>query len=122
MKKEINKSDKYYLLTHNADWADEHDVPSLECFNEKDYNKWLNTKIYPSASLGNGGDSWCEELNGITGRELINSQEVDKVIVDESFYKIFKKAALSSLSLGNIFDFDQYDFNENDEDEDEVEE
>lgn len=33
---------KYYLLTFNDDWADEHNVPALQCFNEKDYNKWLS--------------------------------------------------------------------------------
>lgn len=36
---------KYYLLTFNEDWADEHRVPALQCFNEKEYNQWLETKI-----------------------------------------------------------------------------
>lgn len=36
---------KYYLLTFNQDWADEHDVPALNCFNETDYNKWLSLKL-----------------------------------------------------------------------------
>jgi hypothetical protein len=35
---------KHYLLTFNCDWADEHDVPALACFDEADYNKWLKTK------------------------------------------------------------------------------
>ena len=32
---------KYYLLTFNENWADEHDVPALACFNEEQYQKAL---------------------------------------------------------------------------------
>jgi len=35
---------KYYLLTFNEDYADEHDVPALACFNEKQFNKWKKTE------------------------------------------------------------------------------
>ena len=34
---------KYYLLTFNQDWADEHDVPALACFNEKQFKNWKKT-------------------------------------------------------------------------------
>lgn len=36
---------KYYLLTFKEDWADEINVPALACFNETQYNKWLNSKF-----------------------------------------------------------------------------
>jgi hypothetical protein len=39
---------KYYLLTFNEDWADEHDVPALECMTEEEYSEWLET---PSGEL-----------------------------------------------------------------------
>jgi hypothetical protein len=39
---------KYYLLTFNEDYGDEHDVPALECFTEEEYLKWLET---PSGKL-----------------------------------------------------------------------
>jgi len=32
---------KYYLLTFNEDWADEHYVPALTCFTENEYQRWL---------------------------------------------------------------------------------
>lgn len=35
---------KYYLLTFDDDWADEHDVPALACMTEEQYSKWLVTK------------------------------------------------------------------------------
>jgi hypothetical protein len=38
------KTQKYYLLTFNEDYADEHNVPAQACFNEKDYKKWLKLK------------------------------------------------------------------------------
>jgi hypothetical protein len=42
---------KYYLLTFDEDYADEHNVPALDCFTEQQYNKWLKTpsgKINPA--------------------------------------------------------------------------
>ena len=41
---------KYYLLTFNEDWADEHNVPALDCKTEEEYNNWLKT---PSGTLNN---------------------------------------------------------------------
>ena len=32
---------KYYLLQFNEDYADEHDVPALNCFTQGEYDKWL---------------------------------------------------------------------------------
>lgn len=37
-----NNMSKFYLLTFSDDWADEHDVPALECMTEDEYLKWLN--------------------------------------------------------------------------------
>lgn len=39
---------KYYLLTFDEDYADEHDVPALACMTEEEYKKWLKT---PSGEL-----------------------------------------------------------------------
>lgn len=110
-------SDKYYLLTFEEDWADEHDVPALACFTEEEFNKWKQSKQSVNAHLGNGGDNFCEDLQGLTGEELLKSS-VSKLIVDESFYKTFHKAGLDGLSLCNIFE-NEYEGDENDEEEEE---
>ncbi len=109
---------KYYLLISNDDYADEHDVPVIACFTEEEYKKWLDLKIYPNASLGNSGDGWMDEMKGKTGKIFINQKYVEKHIVDESFYKTFHKFKLADLSLGNLFDFDQYNYDEDDLEED----
>lgn len=36
---------KYYLLTFSEDYSDEHNVPALDCFTEKDYEAWLVKKL-----------------------------------------------------------------------------
>lgn len=36
---------KYYLLTFNQDYADEHNVPALACFNQETYQQWLNLPL-----------------------------------------------------------------------------
>ena len=36
---------KYFILTFNEDWADEHDVPALEAMTEVEYNKWLSKEF-----------------------------------------------------------------------------
>lgn len=51
---------KYYLLTFNEDYADEHDVPALSCMKEEDYNKWLET---PSGELNPNYESELEQFN-----------------------------------------------------------
>lgn len=41
----------YYLLTFNDDYADEHNVPALECMTQDEYEKWLEepcTKLNPN--------------------------------------------------------------------------
>ena len=40
--------EKYKLLTFSEDYADEHNVPALECMTEEQYQKWLLT---PSGTL-----------------------------------------------------------------------
>ncbi len=35
---------KYYLLTFNDDYGDEHNVPALACFNEDEYKKWAESE------------------------------------------------------------------------------
>lgn len=111
--------EKYYLLTFNEDWADEHYVPALACMNDKEYKKWSETKQTVDAHLGNGGDDFCDDLQGKTGKELLKLKAVNKMIVDESFYKIFKKADLEYLSLSSIFDNEEPEDDDDDyEDED----
>jgi hypothetical protein len=101
---------KHYLLTFNQDWADEHDVPALAVMTEDEFKKWSKTRLSIDAYLGNSGDGFMENEQGMTGAELIKQGYVDKMTVDESFAKIFDKAGLSYLSLSNIFDLDnQYE-------------
>lgn len=35
----------FYLLTFNENWADEHNVPALACFNEEQFQNWKQTEI-----------------------------------------------------------------------------
>ncbi len=107
MEKEI---ENYYLLVFNEDYGDEHDVPALACFNQKQYDKWLKTKQSIYANLGNSGDGFLEdELNKYddsepTGKECEKEGWINVIKVDKSFYKTFKKSSLSDLSLCTIFD------------------
>jgi hypothetical protein len=56
---------KYYLLTFNDDYADEHNVPALECFNEKDYEKWLSE---PAGKLNPKYDEIKKEVDETEAR------------------------------------------------------
>jgi len=111
---------KYYLLTSNEDWADEHNVPALAVMNEKQLDKWKKSKHKIYAHLGNGGDEFMDNMQGKTGAYLIRYKKAEVFEVDESFSKFFKKADLSSLSLSNIFDEDE-DWENEDESENESE-
>lgn len=51
---------KYYLLTFNQDWADEHNVPALACFTEEQYQQWLER---PSGKLNENYEQELEEYN-----------------------------------------------------------
>jgi hypothetical protein len=113
------KNKKWFLLTSNENWADEHDVPALAVMDEKRYEKWSNTKLSIYASLGNGGEDFMEDEQGLTGKELEESGAVEKMEVSEEFAKTFEKADLESLSLSSIFDGDEHD---EDEDEDDIDE
>jgi hypothetical protein len=115
-----NKNDKlkeFYLLTFNEDWADEHDVPALACMDQEEYDKWLKKRLSICAHLGNNGDNFMEEEQGLTGEALIKTGTVCMHVVDESFKKIFDKACLASLSLSNIFNEDN-EYYEADKDQD----
>ena len=104
----------FYLLTFNEDWADEHDVPALAVMNQKEFDKWSKTRLSIHAYLGNGGDDFMEDEQGLTGALLIKNGIVGKMKVDESFAKVFKKAGLANLSLSNIFDSDnEFDGDDN---------
>ena len=106
---------KWYLLTFNEDWADEHYVPALAVMDEKRYEKWSKTKLSIYASLGNGGDCFMEDQQGKTGAELIKAGIVFIMPVTPDFAKVFNTADLESLSLSNVFDGDEYEYDDDDE-------
>ena len=108
---------KFYLLTFNEDWADEHDVPALAVMDEEELEEWKKTKLSFHANLGNGGEDFMEDEQGKTGKWFLKEGIVNKFEVDESFVKIFNKTDLASLSLCNIFDGEEFD----DEDEEDNE-
>ena len=95
---------KYYLLTMNADYGDEHDVPALEVFTEAKYATWLESVPAPCAYLGNSGDGFLQEFQTATGDELVKCRIVDVAEVSEAFASDFNRLRLSRLSLSNIFD------------------
>lgn len=168
-------SDVYYLLEFDQNWADEHDVPAVDCFSQEEYDRWLafdfrtdnpkydeqylvwkeahdkytsylkglndrglmstprnkftieddiwareNEAPYVSsyntpspgrsklnAYLGNSGDGFEKSFTHCKyGRDFITYDIVSVTEVDASFYEIFHKAQLASLSLCNIFDMD----------------
>lgn len=98
------KNNKWWLLTSNEDWADEHDVPALACFTDSQLKEWKSSIPETHAYLGNGGDGFMEGFEGLTGEELIQEEVVEVTAVSKEFWKTFHKVDLSSLSLSNIFD------------------
>jgi hypothetical protein len=111
----MNK-ERYYLLTFNEDWADEHNVPALEVMTEGEFLRWSETRLSINAHLGNNGEYFMEDVQGSTGKELIDKGYVSKLEVSKDFAGVFEKAGLSSLSLSNVFDSDNV-YEEEDEDE-----
>lgn len=105
----MKSKSNYYLLTFNQDWADEHNVPALACMDEETFKNWSETKLSIHAHLGNGGDCFMEDEQGLTGKELIKQGYVEKFNVDESFVKTFNKAGLADLSLSNVFDSEEFE-------------
>ena len=66
---------KYYLLTFNQDWADEHNVPALACFTEEQYQQWLER---PSGKLNKNYEQELEEwynTNKVEYRSIHNSPQ-----------------------------------------------
>ena len=97
---------KYYLLTSDDCWSDEHDVPALAVMTEQELEKWSQTRLSIRAYLGNGGQCFMEREQGKTGSELIHLKCVKVMEVNENFASVFKQANLQQLSLSNIFDLD----------------
>lgn len=51
LKEKTKMKNKYYLLRFKRDYADEFDVLAQACFDEEEYNNWLNTcilDVYPN--------------------------------------------------------------------------
>jgi len=74
---------KYYLLTFNEDYGDEHDVPALSCMTENEYNKWLET---PSG-----------ELNLNFEKEKENYENNEKL--SNTFWGTLKKENIQNTTL-----------------------
>lgn len=112
------KVQNYYLLTFNENWADEHDVPALACFNKDEYIQWSKMKITPYAHLGNNGDGFEDNFkHHKTGLDFIKDKDVQKTIVDKAFYNIFHKVHLDNLSLSTIFNIEEQEAINRDSDE-----
>lgn len=71
--------EKYYLLTFNEDYADEHDVPGLACFTKEEYNEWSNT---PSGKLN---EDYDEQMK-IYQSKIDDYNNFQKEISSKSFY------------------------------------
>lgn len=111
---------KYYVLTFCEDWADEFNVPAIECFTEDEFNQWKETSLMEEIDedeeddweeskittyLGNSGEDFEEMFKDYKlAGELIEADIVRVAEVDENFYKIFKDQNISRLSLCNIFE------------------
>lgn len=105
----------YYLLTFNEDWADEHNVPALACMTEEEFESWKEEDTVSErgtddesyricALLGNNGDNFGESFDyALKMKDTLKDKTVKVTKVDESFYKVFKKAGLADLSLCTIF-------------------
>lgn len=108
---------KYYLLTFNQDWADEHDVPALACFTETQYNEWLQKRQWKDekdedekyskifAYLGNSGDEFAEKFEDLNCmKDFVDDGIVEVFEVTKEFYDLFNIAKLDELSLCSIFE------------------
>ncbi len=96
---------QFILVYYNEDWADEHDVPALEVFDQEELDKWLTTSREEYfASLGNSGDGWGEEYEGFSGQDFVDEGLVEITEVDQSFADTFRALGLSNLSLCDIFE------------------
>lgn len=94
----------YNLLIFNESWADEHDVPALDCMELEDLTKWKQQPVNIDTYLGNSGDGFGEEWEGWTNNDLISRGVVKSYNVTEEFFNIFHKAGLADLSLCSVFD------------------
>ncbi len=78
-------SEKYYLLTFNDDYGDEHNVPALACMNEEEYKKWLET---PSGDINKKYDESLKKFK---------EQEED----NKSFWKMLEDKGYTLNGSGN---------------------
>lgn len=99
----------YYLMSFCEDWADEFNVPALDCRTEEDYLDWYNKDLWEGeelyTSLGNSGDGFIEKFEKyITGKDFVDNNIVKVTKVTKEFHDLFHKHGLSRLSLFSIFD------------------
>lgn len=100
---------KYYLLTFKENHGDEFDVPALACMKQKEFDTWKKTPLAIHGYLGNYADGFAEDLQGMTGEQLIKHETVTVMEVTKDFHDIFHKAQLYYLSICNVFDGEVYD-------------
>ena len=83
----MNKDkNKYYLLTFNDDYADEHNVPALACMTEVEFEEW---KVAPSG-----------ELNPDYESDLKRYEEHENL--DKGFWKLLEDKGYIIGGMANI--------------------
>lgn len=119
---------KYYLLTFNEDYADEHNVPALACFKEEEYLKWLDTpsgKLNPKFEEENklrieyekkSKEFWEHLtkkgylLNGVANTSMIPKTDLETLELEKEYRKLGYPKACKKVnsklyaSLGNSGD------------------
>lgn len=79
---------KYYLLTSNLDWADEHNVPALNVKTETELKEWEESLI------GAPNENYEEELKAWNFQAALNTEMENKAkeVLGETFPNIpYKK-------------------------------
>jgi hypothetical protein len=78
-------TNKYYLLTFNEDYADEHNVPALACMSEEKYLEWLEK---PSGKITS---KYEEQLKKYQDQEQLN----------KDFWKMLESKGYTLNGSGN---------------------
>jgi len=101
----MKENDKFYLLTFNEDWADEHNVPALACFNEETFDLFRNKKFISDEELEEKKEGlekykqYCELCKNISEK----TKNKIKDFPNESYYNVQAKIlAEENLSM-NFF-------------------
>lgn len=102
-----------YLVIFRENYADEFDIPAVDCMTEEEYKTWLTESLFYESGgsrlityLGNSGEGFEDDViyKELTCQDLVNSEKVKVIPVNNYFYETFHSANLSELSLCNIFE------------------